>query len=103
MSNQPSFETVEIPVKLCKRGRKVDAGKLLRETPMAIERTEFEPDNSRIGCNSRAISSNPSDVVAIMRRSQVMQEMFPNAIDMVWLKAAKGYRTVSITVTVVGE
>jgi hypothetical protein len=96
-----SFEVTTIPITHLKRGRKADAGKLLRETADPIERTYFAPDNSRIGCDSRAVSSNPSDVVAIMRRSEVMMAMFPDAIDRVWLRAAKGYATQSIRVTVV--
>jgi len=98
-----SFEVVAIPVTRLKRGRKVDAGRLLRVERMPLEKAEFEPDNSRIGRCSRGISSNPSDIVAIMKRSQIMQELFPDAIDRVWLKAAKGYATVSQTITVVGE
>lgn len=47
-----TFECVAIPVTHLKRGRKVDAGRLLREQPMPIERAEFEPDNSRIGRES---------------------------------------------------
>jgi protein required for attachment to host cells len=47
-----SFEVTTIPVTHLKRGRKVDAGKLLRVQRDSIERAEFEPDNSRIGRES---------------------------------------------------
>jgi hypothetical protein len=54
----PSFEVTEIPVTRLKRGRKVDAGKLLREKADKIDRCEFAPDNSQIGNESRGLQSD---------------------------------------------
>lgn len=53
-----SFEVTEIPVTRLKRGRKVDAGKLLRERADKIDRCEFAPDNSQIGNESRGLQSD---------------------------------------------
>jgi hypothetical protein len=91
-----------VPVTRVKRGK---SGMHMSMKPDLLERVEYAPDNSRIGCQSRGMQSRPCSKVEVMMRSQVMMERFPQAVAhaMVeeWLDAARGMVAPSMVCTVI--